>query len=146
MDSIKIKTFDDIAEGMSGEFTKTLSDQDFRIFAEVSGDHNPIHVDEAYAKTTIFGGRIAHGMHTASMISAALGSVFPGPGWVYIEQNLKFKAPVPIGSEVTAVVVATKLIPEKGFVEFATTCRVNGKVVLDGTAILMAPREKKAAA
>ena len=146
MDSIKIKTFDDIAEGMSGEFTKTLSDQDVRIFAEVSGDHNPIHVDEAYAKTTIFGGRIAHGMHTASMISAALGSVFPGPGWVYIEQNLKFKAPVPIGSEVTAVVVATKLIPEKGFVEFATTCRVNGKVVLDGTAILMAPREKKAAA
>ncbi len=144
MNDIKIRTFDDIAEGMSGEFAKVLSDSDVRTFADVSGDHNPIHIDEAYAKTTIFGGRIAHGMHTASMISAALGSVFPGPGWVYIEQNLKFKAPVPVGSEVTALVVATKLMPDKGFVEFATTCRVNGKIVLDGTAILMAPRAKKA--
>jgi 3-hydroxybutyryl-CoA dehydratase len=145
LNDIKIRTFDDIAEGMNGEFTKVLSDSDVRTFADVSGDHNPIHIDEAYAKTTIFGGRIAHGMHTASIISAALGSVFPGPGWVYIEQNLKFKAPVPVGSEVTALVVATKLIPDKGFVEFATTCRVNGKVVLDGTAILMAPRAQKAA-
>jgi len=142
---IKIRTFDDIAEGMSGEFSKVLSDSDVRTFADVSGDHNPIHIDDAYAKTTIFGGRIAHGMHTASMISAALGSVFPGPGWVYIEQSLKFKAPVPVGSDVTATVVATKLIPDKGFVEFSTTCRVNGKIVLDGTAILMAPRAKKAA-
>jgi 3-hydroxybutyryl-CoA dehydratase len=144
LDIIEIKTFDDIAEGMSGEFTKTLSDSDVRTFADVSGDHNPIHVDDDYAKTTIFGGRIAHGMHTASMISAALGSVFPGPGWIYIEQNLKFKAPVPVGSEVTAKVVAIKLIPEKGFVEFSTTCTVKGKVVLDGTATLMAPRQKKA--
>ena len=145
MTDIKIRTFDDIAEGMSGEFSKVLSDSDVRTFADVSGDHNPIHIDDAYAKTTIFGGRIAHGMHTASMISAALGSVFPGPGWVYIEQSLKFKAPVPVGSDVTATVVATKLIPDKGFVEFSTTCRVNGKIVLDGTAILMAPRAKKAA-
>jgi len=142
---IKIRTFDDIAEGMTGEFSKVLGDADVRTFADVSGDHNPIHIDEAYAKTTIFGGRIAHGMHTASMISAVLGTVFPGPGWVYIEQTLKFKAPVPVGSEVTATVVATKLIPDKGFVEFATTCRVNGKVVLDGSATLMAPRPKKAA-
>jgi 3-hydroxybutyryl-CoA dehydratase len=142
---IKIRTFDDIAEGMTGEFSKVIDDRDVRTFADVSGDHNPIHIDDAEAKTTIFGGRIAHGMLTASMISAVLGSVFPGPGWIYIEQNLKFKAPVPIGSEVTAVVVATRLIPEKGFVEFGTTCRVNGKVVLDGTATLMAPRVKKAA-
>lgn len=145
MSEIKIRTFDDIAEGMSGEFTKVLSDDDVHTFAEVSGDVNPIHLNDAYAKTTIFGGRIAHGVLTASIISAALGTVFPGPGWIYIEQNLEFKAPVPIGSEVTATVVATKLIPEKGFVEFATTCRVNGKVVLDGTATLMAPRVKKAA-
>lgn len=145
MSEIKIRTFDDIAEGMTGEFSKVLGDADVRTFADVSGDHNPIHIDEAYAKTTIFGGRIAHGMHTASMISAVLGTVFPGPGWVYIEQTLKFKAPVPVGSEVTATVVATKLIPDKGFVEFATTCRVNGKVVLDGSATLMAPRPKKAA-
>jgi 3-hydroxybutyryl-CoA dehydratase len=142
---IKIRTFDDIAEGMTGEFSKVIDDGDVRTFADVSGDHNPIHIDDAYAKTTIFGGRIAHGMLTASMISAVLGSVFPGPGWIYIEQNLKFKAPVPIGSEVTATVVATRLIPEKGFVEFSTTCRVDGKVVLDGTATLMAPRVKKAA-
>lgn len=145
MTDIKIRTFDDIAEGMTGEFSKVIDDRDVRTFADVSGDHNPIHIDDAYAKTTIFGGRIAHGMLTASMISAVLGSVFPGPGWIYIEQNLKFKAPVPIGSEVTAVVVATRLIPGKGFVEFGTTCRVNGKVVLDGTATLMAPRVKKAA-
>jgi 3-hydroxybutyryl-CoA dehydratase len=145
LDSIKIKTYDDIAVGMTGEFSKVLSDSDVRTFADVSGDHNPIHIDEAYAKSTMFGGRIAHGMHTAGIISAALGSIFPGPGWVYIEQTLKFKAPVPVGSDVTATVVATKLIPDKGFVEFATTCRVNGKVVLDGSATLMAPRPKKAA-
>jgi 3-hydroxybutyryl-CoA dehydratase len=141
---MKIRTFDDIAEGMTGEFSKVLSDHDVHLFADVSGDYNPIHIDEAYAKTTIFGGRIAHGMHTASIISAALGSVFPGPGWVYIEQDLKFKAPVPVGSNVTALVVASRLIPDKGFVEFSTTCRVNGKIVLDGTATLMAPRTKKA--
>jgi 3-hydroxybutyryl-CoA dehydratase len=143
--SDKIRTFDDVAEGMSGTFTKTVSENDIRDFAAASGDINPIHLDEAYAKTTMFGGRIAHGILTAGMISAAFGTVFPGPGWIYVDQYLKFKGPVRIGDAVTATVTATKRIVEKGFIEFTTICRVGDKIVLEGTATLMAPRTKKAA-
>jgi 3-hydroxybutyryl-CoA dehydratase len=138
--------FSDIALGMKGEFTKTVTDKDIRAFAEASGDINPIHLDEAYAKTTMFGGRIAHGILTAGFISAAFGSVFPGPGWIYVEQNLKFRAPVRIGDTVTATVTVTGLVPEKRFVEFTTVCTVNGKPVLEGSATLMSPKEAKAAA
>lgn len=145
MTDIKIKTFDDIVEGMTGEFSKVLDEAAVHGFADASGDVNPIHLDLDYAKTTIFGECIAHGLLTAGVISAALGTVLPGPGWVYVEQNLKFKAPVRVGATVTAVVAVLKRIPEKGFVEFSTICKVNDKVVLDGTAILMAPRPKKAA-
>jgi 3-hydroxybutyryl-CoA dehydratase len=138
--------FSDVAVGQTGAFTKTVSDADIRAFAEASGDVNPIHLDEAYAKTTMFGGRIAHGILTAGFISAAFGSVFPGPGWIYVEQNLKFRAPVRIGDVVTATVTVTGLVPEKRFVQFTTVCTVNGKPVLEGTATLMAPKEAKAAA
>jgi len=143
--SDKMRTFDDVAEGMSGTFTKTITETDIRDFASASGDVNPIHLDEAYAKTTIFGGRIAHGILTAGVISAAFGTVFPGPGWIYVDQHLKFKGPVRIGDSVSATVTATRRIAEKGFIEFATVCRVGDKIVLDGTATLMAPRTKKAA-
>ncbi len=140
-----IRTFDDLAEGMTGEFTKILSDDDIRNFAQASGDTNPIHLDDDYAKNTIFGERIAHGMLTAGVISAALGTVLPGPGWVYVEQNLKFRGPVHVGERVTAQITTIKCIAEKGFVQFTTTCKVGDKVVLDGTATLMAPRPKKTA-
>ena len=141
-----IRGFDDVEEGMSGEFAKTVSDGDIRGFAAASGDVNPLHLDDAYAKTTIFGGRIAHGILTAGVISAAFANVFPGPGWVYVDQYLKFKGPVRVGDTVTATVEATKRIVEKGFVEFTTVCRVGDKVVLEGTATLMAPRTPKKAA
>lgn len=138
--------FDDVVEGMSGEFSKTVSDSDIRAFAEASGDVNPIHLDDAYAKSTMFGSRIAHGILTAGFISAAFGSVFPGPGWIYVDQSLKFRAPVRIGDTVIATVTVTGRIAEKRLVQFATTCTVNGKVVLDGTATLMAPKRTAVAA
>lgn len=146
MSDVPIRTFDQVVEGMHGTFTKIVTDSDIRGFAAASGDVNPIHLDDVYAKTTIFGGRIAHGILTAGVISAAFGTVFPGPGWIYVDQYLKFKAPVRIGDAVTATVVATKRIPEKGFIEFTTTCRVGDTVVLEGTATLMAPRAPKKAA
>lgn len=145
MTQIAIRTFDDIAEGMTGEFSKTLGDSEIQGFADVSGDTNPVHLDDEYAKSTIFGGRIAHGMLTAGIISAALGTVLPGPGWVYVEQVLKFRGPVRVGDTVTAQITVIRRIPEKGFVEFTTVCKVGEKIVLDGTATLMAPRPKKAA-
>ena len=146
MNQIVTQAFDDVVEGMKGEFTKTVTENDIRSFASASGDVNPIHLDEDYAKASIFGGRIAHGILTAGFISAAFGNVFPGPGWIYVDQYLKFKAPVRVGDTVTATVVATKRIVEKGFIEFTTVCKVAGKVVLEGTATLMAPRTPKKAA
>ena len=145
MTQIAIRTFDDIAEVMTGEFSKILGEAEIVEFAHASGDVNPIHLDADYAKTTIFGQRIAHGLLTAGVISAALGTVLPGPGWVYVEQNLKFRGPVRVGDTVTAHIAVIKRIPEKGFIEFTTTCKVGDKVVIDGTATLMAPRPKKAA-
>jgi 3-hydroxybutyryl-CoA dehydratase len=115
-----IRYFDEISEGMSGEFSKTVSEADVIAFADVTGDKNPIHLDADYAATTIFGQRIAHGMLGAGIISAVFGSTFPGPGWIYIGQNLQFKAPVFLGDKLTAVVTATKLIVEKQMIEFDT--------------------------
>ena len=94
----KGKTFADLAVGMTISTQNTVSEQDVKDFARVSGDHNPLHMDEAYAKTTVFGGRIAHGALTASYISAVLGNDLPGPGAVFLELNLKFVRPVRIGN------------------------------------------------
>ena len=139
----KVRYFDQIAEGMSGEFSKTISEADVNAFAEVSGDKNPVHVDAEFAATSIFGQRISHGMLVAGVISAVFGYHFPGPGWIYGNQSLKFKAPVFLGDTVTAVVTATKLIPEKQMIEFDTVVSVGDKVVIDGTALLMSPRRPK---
>ena len=132
----------DIEVGMRGEFAKCLTDDDIHAFAEASGDHNPVHLDDDYARRTQFGERICHGMLTAGLISAVFGSVFPGPGWIYVSQSLRFRAPVSVGQEVTASVEVTNVIPEKNFVEFETECRVHDKVVLAGKATLMAPQYK----
>lgn len=139
MDHPNLRKFDEITVGMSGEFTKIISDADIHAFADASGDYNPIHVDDAYAKATIFGERIAHGILTSGLISAVFGSVFPGHGWIYVNQSLKFRAPVHVGDEVTAKVEAIKCIPEKKMVAFKTECRIGDKVVIDGEATLMAP-------
>ena len=132
--------FEDLSIGQSAEATRTVSEADIMAFAEVSGDHNPVHLDAAFAATTPFKERIAHGMLSASYISALIASRLPGPGAIYISQTLAFKRPVKINDTVTTRVEITELNPEKARATLACTCTVNGKVVLEGDAVVMAPR------
>ncbi len=131
--------FEDLAEGMSAEFAKTVTEADIVAFAGVTGDFNPMHVNEEFARETMFEGRIAHGLLSAGFISTVFGTRLPGPGAVYIAQDLKFKAPVRIGDTVTARVEVVELIPEKNRAVFRTVCTVGNTVVLDGEATLMVP-------
>lgn len=131
--------FEDLAVGMTGSFAKTVTEADIVLFAGVSGDTNPVHIDQEYAAGTIFNGRIAHGMLSAGFISATFATRIPGPGCIYVSQNLRFKGPVRIGDTVTAKVEITELIPEKKRAAFKTTCSVAGHVVIDGEAVLMVP-------
>ena len=129
---------EDLEAGMSATFAKTITEADVLFFAAVSGDNNAVHINEEFARTTPFNGRIAHGMLSASVISAALAGRLPGPGSVYLGQNLRFKAPVRPGDTVTATVVVKELQPEKSRVVMSTVCTVAGKVVIDGDAVVMA--------
>ncbi len=131
--------FEDLEEGMTEIFSKTLTDADIVAFAGVSGDTNPVHLDQEFANQTQFHGRIAHGMLTASFLSTVMGTKLPGPGCIYIKQSLRFKAPVRVGDTVTARVTVTSLVPEKKFAELSTICTVGGKVVIDGEATVMVP-------
>lgn len=130
---------EDLSVGMTAIYAKTITDADVVLFAGVSGDTNPVHINQEYASTTMFQGRIAHGMLTASFISTVLGTRLPGPGCIYISQLLKFKAPVRIGDTVTARVTVTEIIPEKRRVTLKTVCSVGETVVLDGEAQVMVP-------
>lgn len=129
--------FEDLAVGMSAAFAKTVTEADIGIYAGVTGDFNPAHVNEEFAKDTMFKGRIAHGMLSAGFISTVLGTKLPGPGCIYVSQTLKFKAPVHIGDTVTARVEVTGTVPEKKFVILRTVCSVADKVVIDGEATLL---------
>ncbi len=131
--------FEDLAVGMTASAARTVGESDIVKFADVSGDHNPVHLDAAYAATTMFKERIAHGMLAASFISALLASELPGRGCIYVSQSLKFKAPVKIGDEVTSRIEVMSLIPEKKFVTLKTQSLVRGKVVVDGEATVMVP-------
>jgi 3-hydroxybutyryl-CoA dehydratase len=113
---------------------------DIEAFAEVSGDTNPVHLDEAYAQGTTFGGRIAHGMLSAAYISAVLGTKLPGPGAIYLSQTMRFRRPVRIGDTVTARATVKDLDETRGQVTLQTVCEVNGKAVVDGEAVVMVPR------
>jgi len=132
--------FEDLSLGQSAEMTRTVGEADIVAFAAVSGDDNPVHLDAAFAATTPFKERIAHGMLSASYISALIGTRLPGPGAIYISQTLNFKRPVKIADAVTTRVEVTALNAEKGRATFACTCLVNGKPVLEGEAVVMAPR------
>ncbi len=131
--------FEELSMGQSAVFGKTVTEADIAAFAGVSGDTNPVHLNEEYAKNTMFKGRIAHGMLSAAFISTVFGTKLPGPGCIYVSQSLKFKAPVKIGDTVMARVEVTALNPDKKFATFKTTCSVGDKVVLDGEATLMVP-------
>ena len=122
---------------MSATFAKTITEADIVLFSGASGDNNAMHINEDFARQTPFKGRIAHGMLTASVISAAIAGRLPGPGSVYLAQNLRFKAPVRPGETVHAEVVVKELFPEKRRVALTTTCTVNGKVVIEGDALVM---------
>jgi 3-hydroxybutyryl-CoA dehydratase len=138
---------EDLDVGMSATYAKTVSEADIVLFAGISGDSNPVHVDDDYARDTMFKGRIAHGMLTASFISAVLGTRLPGPGCIYLSQNLRFKAPVRIGDTVRAVVEVTEIDRDRARITVSTRCTVGDKTVIDGEAVLMVPRrtERQAA-
>ena len=133
---------EDIEIGMSRNLRKVITDRDIEMFAEVSTDHNPVHLDDDYANDTIFEGRIAHGMLTAGLISAVIGEQLPGHGTVYLGQTLKFLDPVRPGDMVNAVVTVTDMDIPKRRVTMETHCEINGKKVLKGEAVVMAPSRK----
>ena len=124
---------EDLHPGLTATFAKTITEADILLFSAVSGDVNALHVNEDYAASTPFKGRIAHGMLSASLISAVLANRLPGPGTIYLEQNLKFMAPVRPGDTVHATVTVLE-IGEKGRVTLQTTCRVKDVVVINGHA------------
>ena len=127
--------------GDSASRTKTISDEDVRDFARVSGDNNPVHLDEAYAAGTRFGRRIAHGMLTASLISAVLGNDLPGHGAIYLSQQVSFKAPVFVGDTVTATVEVTAYREDRRIATLRTTCvNADGTLVIEGEAVVIAPK------
>lgn len=130
---------EELSVGMSASFAKTVTEADIVLFAGVSGDTNPVHLNAEYAAGTMFKSRIAHGMLSAGFISAVLGTKLPGPGAIYMSQSLKFKAPVRIGDTVTATAEITEVIAEKKRVVMKTVCTVAGAVVLEGEAMLMVP-------
>jgi len=133
---------EDIEIGMRRSLQKVITDRDIKLFAEVSTDHNPVHLDDAYAQDTIFEGRIAHGMLTAGLISAVIGEQLPGHGAVYLGQTLKFLAPVRPGDLVEAVVTVTEMDIAKRKVTMDTHCAIDGKQVLKGEAVVLAPSRK----
>ena len=128
--------------GMSRRLEKTLQDYDIRMFAEISTDHNPVHLDDGYAQDTIFGGRIAHGMLTAALISAVIGEQLPGHGTIYLGQSLRFRAPVRPGDTVVAEVSVKAIDYAKRRVTLDCACRVGDTTVLDGEATVLAPSRK----
>ena len=127
--------FEDLSVGMTERISKTVASSDVVGFAKVTGDRNPIHLSEHFAAKTTFGTRIAHGLYTASLISAVLGTRLPGPGAIYISQTLNFSAPVKIGDTVEVVVEVVELVPEKFRARLACACKVAGEIVLDGEAL-----------
>lgn len=137
---MKLGYLEDLSIGQSARLVRRVTAADVEAFAAVTGDDNPIHLDEAYAKATPFGGRIAHGMLSASYISAVLGTRLPGPGAIYVSQTLNFRRPVRVGDEVAADATVTAIDAESRRVTLATVCRVGAKKVLEGEAVVIAPR------
>jgi len=137
MNALNGYDYEDLEVGMTATFAKTISEADIVLFAGASGDNNAVHINEEFAQTTPFKGRIAHGMLTASVISAAIAGRLPGAGTIYLGQNLRFKAPVRPGETVHATVTVKELVAQKRRVVLSTVCTVGGRVVIDGDAVVM---------
>jgi 3-hydroxybutyryl-CoA dehydratase len=131
--------FEDLWIGMTASVGKTITEADIMLYSAVSTDTNPLHLNEESAAETHFKGRIAHGMLSAGLISAALGTKLPGPGAIYVSQSLRFRAPVRPGDTVTATVEVTALDPERKRASLRTTCFVKGKPVIEGEASVQVP-------
>ena len=137
---------EDIKVGMAASFAKTITEADLILFAGASGDNNAIHINEEFARGTPFGGRIAHGFLTASVISAAIANRLPGPGTVYVSQQLNFRAPVRPGDTVRAEVVVKEMIQDRSRVVLETVCRVGETIVIEGEAVVKVTSAAKRAA
>ncbi len=141
MENIKGYTIDEVEVGQSASFTKTVTEADAYNYAGVSGDFNPAHINEEYAKNTFFKTRIAHGMISVGFISAVLGTKLPGPGTIYLGQDLKFLKPVRFGDTITATCTVEEIIKEKNRLTLRTVCtNQDGEVVIDGKALVLAPK------
>jgi 3-hydroxybutyryl-CoA dehydratase len=137
------KTIEEIKIGDKATFQKTISESDVYLFAGITGDLNPAHINEVEASQTIFKGRIAHGMLVSGLISTVLGMYLPGPGTIYLGQELKFLAPVKIGDTIKAEAEVIEMISEKNRVKLKTCCyNQDGKIVIEGTALVMPPKGK----
>jgi 3-hydroxybutyryl-CoA dehydratase len=136
--------FEDLSIGMRETYSKHVKSSDVVGFAEISGDRNPIHLSEHFAAKTPFGGRIAHGLYTASLISAVIGTRLPGPGAIYISQTLRFLAPVRIGDTVEASVEIVELSEKGNRAKLACQCKVGETVVLEGEAMVKIPARPSA--
>ncbi|MGB5421730.1 MAG: MaoC family dehydratase, partial [Desulfobacterales bacterium] len=137
-------TIDELSVGQSAQFSKTITETDIYLYAGISGDFNPAHVNEQYAAKTFFKTRIAHGMLTASFISTLIGTILPGPGSIYMRQELNFLAPVKIGDTVTAIAEVAEIIADQKRVRLKTWCvNQEGTTVLDGEALVSPPRPAK---
>jgi len=132
-------SFEQIKIDMSVSYSQTITDADVKSFAGISGDHNPIHVDDEYASKSRYKKRISHGLISGSFFSALFGTKLPGPGCVYVQQTFNFKRPVYLGDTVTATATVTFIDPDKRRVFFDTICTVKNKVVIDGMAELYVP-------
>ena len=136
---LRLLYFEDLSVGMTETLSKTIASSDVIGFAQLTGDRNPIHLSERFAAKTSFGRRIAHGLYTASLISAELGTRLPGPGAIYISQTLNFRAPVKIGDQVDVTVTVAELVAERQGARLTCTCRVADEIVLDGEALVKVP-------
>lgn len=134
---------EELEVGQTATYAKTVTEADIILFAGISGDDNPVHINKEYAEGTMFKERIAHGMFSAALISAVLGTRMPGPGAIYVDQELKFKAPVYIGDTVTAKAEVLEINMERRRVRLKTTCSVGGKIVAEGVATNMVDRLPK---
>ena len=132
---------EDLSPGMSATFAKTVTERDIALFGEVSGDTNPVHFDEEFARATPFKGRIAHGVLAASYLSTVLGMEMPGPGTIFVALNVRFKAPVRIGDTVKATCTVREVRPERQRVVFDCACTVGDVAVLEGEATVIPPRK-----
>lgn len=130
---------DEIETGMSASYSQTITDADIKNFAAISGDNNPVHMDEIYARDSRFKKRISHGLLCASFFSALFGTRLPGKGCVYVSQSLNFKRPVYLDDTVTAIIIVKSIDKVKKRVFFETICKVNSKVVIDGSSEIFIP-------